>query len=115
MSFRPEDALSEYARLIVIAEKLHDAVVQRDAALVRALLDIPAASSIPREVREEALTLMALPAASFRAPMQLLQFHHRLIELSRETEHQERAQLELPFRAPRTIRIRPADAHERRG
>lgn len=98
MSFRPDDACSEYGRLMVIAERLHDALASRDAALVRALLDSAAASSIPREVREEALTIVALPAGSYRAPMQLLQFHRRLTELSRDTDVDAvLAQMEIPF------------------
>lgn len=98
MSFRPDDDCTVNGRLLVIAERLHDAIMARDAAMVQALLDTASASSLPRDVREEALVLVALPATSMRAPMQLLQFHHRMTELMRDdTVDQARPQIEMPF------------------
>ena len=98
MSFRPDDDCTTHGRLLVIAERLHDAIVSRDEAMVHALLDMASASSLPREVREEALVMVALPAASLRAPMQLLQFHHRMTQLMRDDAADDaRAQLEMPF------------------
>ena len=98
MSYRPDDACSEYGRLIVIAERLYDAVMARETDLVHALLDMGAAASLPREVREEALTILALPPASYRVPMQLLQFRHRITELSRDSTVATGAgQMEFPW------------------
>ena len=98
MSYRPDDACSEYGRLIVIAERLYDAVMAREAELVHALLDMGAATSLPREVREEALAVLALPPTSYRVPMQLLQFRQRLTELSRDSTVATGAgQIEFPW------------------
>lgn len=83
MSFRPSDQHGATIRLLVIAERLYDAIASRDVDLVQALLDSGAASSLPRQVREEALAVVALPAASRRVPMALLRYHHRLTELAR--------------------------------
>lgn len=98
MSYRAGDACSEYSRLLVVAEQLLDAISARDDGVVRALLESAVASSIPREVREEALTIVALPAASYRAPMQLLRLHHRLTHLLRDSDAEAAlAQMEIPF------------------
>lgn len=98
MSFRPDDDCTAHGQLLVIAERLHDAIMARDERMVQALLETRSASSLPREVREEALVIAALPPASLRAPMQLLQFHHRMTELMRDRDVEEpRAQLEMRF------------------
>lgn len=98
MSYRPDEECNEYGRLVVVAERLHDAIMARDAELVQAMLDAGVATSIPREVREEALALVQLPATSFRVPMQLLQFHRRLTELSRDAGvDAAMTQMELPW------------------
>ena len=83
MSFRPADPHGATIRLLVIAERLYDAIAAREADVVHALLESAAASSLPRQVREEALAIVALPAASHRVPMALLRYHHRLTELAR--------------------------------
>ncbi|MBA3889950.1 MAG: hypothetical protein H0X64_05420 [Gemmatimonadaceae bacterium] len=98
MSFRPDDDCTAHGRLLGITERLHDAIMARDEDMVHALLDMPSASSLPRKVREEALVVMALPATSMRAPIQLLQFHHRMSELMRDDDAGEALpQLEMPF------------------
>jgi hypothetical protein len=98
MSFRPDDDCTAHGRLLVIAERLHDAIMARDAGMVQALLEMASASSLPREVREEALVIVALPATSLRAPMQLLQFRHRLTQLLQDDGVDERLpQLEMRF------------------
>lgn len=79
---RPDDRDVHGAALAVLAERLHDAVMLRDLALVEALLEAREASRLPREVREEALAVVRRPAGSYRAPMQLLRFHHRMLELA---------------------------------
>ena len=93
------------ARLLGVVERLYDAVVGRDAAIVRALIDSAMATSIPREVREEALAITALPAGSARVPMALLRFHHRITQLAGA---QERLEDGFP-------RERDVDAGEGRG
>lgn len=98
MSFRPDDDCTTNGRLLVIVERLHDAITSRDEATVRALLDMASASSVPRDVREEALVLVGLPTTSLRAPMQLLQFHHRLTQLMRDDAADDALpQLEMQF------------------
>lgn len=98
MSYRPDDECSEYGRLLVVTERLYDAIMARDAGMVRALIDTSIASSIPREVREEALAVLTLPASSYRAPMRLLQFQHRLTELLRDADVEAAmGQMEIPW------------------
>lgn len=97
MSFRPSDPGARYARLIVLTERLHDAIAARDETLVRAILDAPSASSLPRGVREEALAILALPPTSYRVPMQLLQFHHRITELARTEDDAELRAARAPW------------------
>lgn len=98
MSFRPDDDCTALGQLLVIAERLHDAIMAREAAVVRALLETRSAASLPREVREEALGIVALPAESLRAPIQLLQFHHRMTQLMRDRDVEDpRPQLEMRF------------------
>lgn len=86
MNQHPPDERRDAARLLVAVERLYDAVVGRDVALVHALIDSVTATSIPREVREEALAITALPAGSARVPMALLRFHHRLTQLAGSSE-----------------------------
>lgn len=83
MSHQLSDPYSETIRLIVLLEQLYDAVCDRDPAIVHAILACASASRMPREVREEALAIVALPANSYRVPMGLLRLHHRLTELTR--------------------------------
>lgn len=82
MNQHPREERRDAARLLGVVERLYDAVVGRDAARVHALIDSTMATSIPREVREEALAITALPAGSARVPMALLRFHHRLTQLA---------------------------------
>ncbi|HEU5173995.1 MAG TPA: hypothetical protein VFT96_04500 [Gemmatimonadaceae bacterium] len=82
MSEHPHDERRDAARLLAAVERLYDAVVSRDAAVVHALIDSAMATRIPREVREEALAITALPAGSARVPMALLRYHHRLTQLA---------------------------------
>lgn len=82
MNEHPHDERRDAARLRAAVERLYDAVVSRDAAVVHALIDSAMATSIPREVREEALAITALPAGSARVPMALLRYHHRLTQLA---------------------------------
>ncbi|MHB0948538.1 MAG: hypothetical protein ACYC4J_05685 [Gemmatimonadaceae bacterium] len=65
---------------------LLQAMVWRDASRIRTLVGSPAAGRLPREVREEALSLATEAPASLRAPMQTLLYERRLFELLREEE-----------------------------
>jgi hypothetical protein len=101
MSQHPHEERRDAARLLVAVERLYDAVVGRDAVFVHRLIDSPMATSIPREVREEALAISALSAGSARVPMALLRFHHRLTQLAGPEEpvtpEPDPAQMEIPF------------------
>ena len=62
--------------------RLYEAIRARNELRVHALLREPESLWIPREVREEAIVMVRLPAASMRAPMQLLMFLHRMEQLT---------------------------------
>ena len=66
-------------RLLLVVERLLDAIEQRDAGRVWALLDDPEAyRCIPSNVREEALTMAQLPGTSLRAPVRLYRYQYLL-------------------------------------
>jgi hypothetical protein len=64
--------------LLEYLETLFDAVRLRDISRVRTLLDDARASLVPVGVRHEALLVASEPAESFRAPVELLRFHHMM-------------------------------------
>jgi hypothetical protein len=66
------------------AERLLQALSVRDAAAIRVLLAHDAARSLPREVREEALLFLQLPARTMRAPMLTILHARRIRELMGE-------------------------------
>ncbi len=92
--------------LLSYIDRLYDAVVARQAQVVRSLLRTRMAMHLPRDVREDALAVSRAPNASFRAPLRLLQFAHRMAELSREEAVPPAGQLELELRARQSGRIR---------
>lgn len=113
MTRRPADRPDETMRLMALSEALHDAVVGRDVERVRTLLDAAGAMRLPHEVREEALAIVALPPTSYRVPMSLLRFHHRLTQLAEAEERDaDPAQMEIPFTPDRRRR---GSVHARRG
>ena len=72
-------------RLLLVVDRLLDAIEQRDAERVWRLLDDPEAyRCIPSNVREEALTLAQAPRASLRAPVRLYRFQYLLRRLGDE-------------------------------
>jgi hypothetical protein len=85
--------------LIAYLDALYRAAMARDGGALAALLLEPLASHVPREVREEALAIVVLPAASLRAPIQLLQFRQRMLQL--EVEEREGVQEQLPIERSR--------------
>ena len=93
--------------LLAYLAELYDAIRDRNELRVHVLLRGPEAGRIPAAVREEALVMVRLPAASMRAPMQLLMFLHRMEQLALDEgpqdDHGESAsfhdpdQLEIPL------------------
>ena len=66
-------------RLLLVVERLLRAIEQRDVERVWHLLDDPEAyRCIPANVREEALMMAQLPAASLRAPVRLYRYQYLL-------------------------------------
>jgi hypothetical protein len=118
-------------RLLLVVERLLDAIEQRDAERVWLLLDDPEAyRCIPSNVREEALMMAQLPQTSLRAPVRLYRFQYLLRRLGDEpfVESFDESQLaleltpappterplggrELPFRERRS----PSGGPRRRG
>lgn len=117
MSYRPRDPHEDTTRLLALAERLYDAIMARDVDRVYALLAASAATSVPREVREEALEIVALAPGSYRVPMTLLRYHHRLGQLARgdalgdAAPAPDPAQMEIPFARDR-VRWRTANGRE---
>lgn len=99
--------------LLEFLDRVHAAVEDRDPESTRRLLAEPLAVHLPREVREEALALSADSIASFRAPLHLLRYYHRTVQLlrapsAREVEGEGRSQLELelpPHRSQGSLRV----------
>lgn len=106
----PSEALLRFVDL------LYDAIAARDDAAVARLLRMRIATQLPREVREDALATSRAPRGSFRAPMQLLQFRHRMAQLGTGDGAAVVAQLELELRPQPVGRARHANSHRlRRG
>lgn len=68
--------------LLAYLAELYDAIRDRNELRVHVLLRAVDAGRIPTAVREEALVMVRLPAASMRAPMQLLMLLHRMEQLA---------------------------------
>lgn len=88
-------------------DRLHEAIEDRDPAFTRDLLQDPNGVHLPREVREEALALSGEAEASFRAPLHLLRYYHRTVQLlrapaARGVASDAPTQLELELPPPRS-------------
>lgn len=81
--------------LLGFLDQLYRAALDRDQARVRELLDHPLAVQLPGEVRAEALAIVAAPRASLRAPIRMLQFRQRIVQLDQDVPDEEDPQLEL--------------------
>ena len=82
-------------------DRLCAALIARDDAEVRRLLQHALVSKLPRDVVEEALSISALPRHSLRAPMKTLWFRHATERLLRfDAPFASDAQLDLPFSPP---------------
>lgn len=98
--------------LLVYVDRLYEAVASRDAAAVTRLLRMQIATQLPREVREDVLVTTRAPRDGFRAPMRLLQFRHRMMQLGSVQVGGSAGQLELELR-PRSASARRTSASSR--
>jgi hypothetical protein len=95
-------------------EEIENAVLARQALRITALLRKRTATHLPREVREELLTLSRAPRESLRAPVRFLQFQHRMMQLALAGEPLPTAQHELPFERANFAGVIRLRADERR-
>ncbi|MGI9077331.1 MAG: hypothetical protein ACR2G6_08385 [Gemmatimonadaceae bacterium] len=87
--------------MLELLDLLCAALIARDDEDVRLLLRHPVGRDLPREVREEALAIVALPAQGYRAPMKTLWFRYAIEQLQRdEFAFLHSPQLDLPFMPP---------------
>lgn len=96
--------------MLAYLESLCAALVARDTAGIQRLLRHPLANALPREVRDEALTIARGGTRAFVAPIHALRLYHQTAHLlgvtedpaarSRRTETAEPTdQIEIPFEA----------------
>ena len=83
--------------LLGYLDQLYRASTMRDQRRVRELLEHALATQLPGEVRAEALSIVAAPASSLRAPIRLLQFRQRLVQLEQDIPDEDDSQLEIEF------------------
>lgn len=84
--------------MLRLLDALANAIAARDLAQVWAVVNGPGSTALPQRVREEALSLAALPPGSLRAPIALWEFRHQTCQLLRdETQVEDLGQLELPL------------------
>jgi hypothetical protein len=86
--------------MLRLLDALADAIAARDLAYVWAIVNGPGSTALPHRVREEALSLAALPLDSLRAPIALWAFRHQTCQLLLDETHvddQYSGQLELPL------------------
>lgn len=84
--------------MLRLLDALANAIAARDLAHVWALVNGPGSSALPQRVREEALSLAALPPDSLRAPIALWAFRHLTCQLLLDQSHvEDPGQLELPL------------------
>jgi hypothetical protein len=83
--------------LLGYLDQLYRAALGRDQTRVRDLLEHALASQLPGEVRAEALSIVAAPSSSLRAPIRMLQFRQRIVQLEMEVPDEDDPQLELEF------------------
>jgi hypothetical protein len=80
--------------------ELYEAIRTRNELRVHALLRAPESRRIPPVVREEAIAMARQPAASLRAPMQLLMYLHRMEQLASDANEPDGAEDARPASDP---------------
>jgi hypothetical protein len=96
--------------MLAYLDSLCAALLSRDSREIRRLLALPAASQLPRAVREEALAISQSRSSGLRAPVQALHYYYKLSHLVNENVDEgfrlyddeivsRSAQIELPLRA----------------
>jgi hypothetical protein len=84
--------------MLRLLDALANAIAARDLAHVWAIVNGPGSTAMPQRVREEALSLAALPPDSLRAPIALWEFRHQTCQLLLdEPRVEDPGQLELPL------------------
>jgi hypothetical protein len=68
---------------------------------MRQLLEHGLATQLPGEVRAEALAIVTAPRDSLRAPIRMLQYRQRIVQLDIELPDENDPQLELDLRGQR--------------
>lgn len=102
--------------LLVYVDRLYEAVAARDAASVTRMLRLQMATQLPRDVREDVLATTRAPRDSFRAPMRLLQFRHRMMQLGTGEATPSVGQFELELRPrPKSVRRHTTSSGSQRG
>jgi hypothetical protein len=87
--------------LLGYLDQLYRAATTRDRKRLEELLEHALASQLPGEVRAEALSIVAAPASSLRAPIRMLQLRQRIVQLEQDVPEEDDQQLELEFPARR--------------
>jgi len=70
---------------LALLDALAAAVCGRDLPAVRRLINGPGSTTLPREVREEALAVAGAPCTSWRAPVALWRCCHQATQLLHST------------------------------
>lgn len=87
--------------MLELLDLLCAALIARDDDDVRLLLRHPLGRELPREVREEAMAITALPSESHRAPMKTLWFRYAMEQMRNDDgAFVPSPQLDLPFAPP---------------
>ena len=98
------DALLRYT------EALYRAVQGRDRVRTTWLLGDELSVHLPREVIEEAIVLSRLAPDGLRAPLHLLRYYHRTLQLLRGPEAAREREAQLAFEFGRPVRAEIANA-----
>ncbi len=86
---RPSD------RFLAYLDRLSEACVQRDREQLDKLLRMRLASHLPRAVLDELEYFRRTRAASLRAPLKLMRYHHQMRQLGTEPRDENQLGLEL--------------------
>ena len=108
---RADDPLSTF---LAYLGEIEQSLVNRNWVQLAGLLRKRRSTHLPREVREELVMLSRAPRESFRAPVQFLRFHHRMMQLAIAGEPLPTAQTELALDAGAVLTARRAGDGPRR-